>query len=52
MMAMGFTHERAHGSIRFTMSRFNAMEEIDYVIESCKDVVEALRKISPLKSKE
>ena len=52
MMAMGFTHERAHGSIRFTMSRFNALEEIEYVIESCKEVVEALREISPLKSKE
>jgi cysteine desulfurase len=52
MMAMGFTHERAHGSIRFTMSRFNEMEEIDYVVESCKEVVEALRKISPLKNKE
>jgi cysteine desulfurase len=49
MMAMGFTHERAHGSIRYTMSRFNRKEEIDRVVESCKDVVEALRKISPLK---
>lgn len=48
MMAMGFSHERAHGSIRFTMSRFNKLEEIDYVVESCKEVVEALRKISPL----
>jgi cysteine desulfurase len=49
MMAMGFSHERAHGSIRFTMSRFNKMEEIDDVIGSCKEVVEALREISPLK---
>lgn len=49
MMAMGFSHERAHGSIRFTLSRFNTMEEIDYVVESCDEVVEALRKISPLK---
>ena len=49
MMAMGFSHERAHGSIRFTLSRFNSMEEIDYAAESCNEVVEALRKISPLK---
>lgn len=49
MMAMGFSHERAHGSIRFTLSRFNTMEEIDYAVESCNEVVEALRKISPLK---
>jgi len=52
MMAMGFSHERAHGSIRFSFSRFNTAEEIHAVIESCKEVVEALRKISPLKDKE
>lgn len=49
MMAMGFSHERAHGSIRFTLSRYNQMEEIGTVVKSCKEVVESLRKISPLK---
>jgi cysteine desulfurase len=49
MMAMGFSHERAHGSIRFSMSRFNKAEEIDRVVESCMEVVAALRRISPLK---
>jgi len=48
MMAMGFSHERAHGSIRFTLSRFNQDSEIGRVIQSCKEVVETLRKISPL----
>ena len=48
MMAMGFSHERAHGSIRFTMSRFNTDEEIDRVRDYAKEVVEALRRISPL----
>lgn len=48
MMAMGFSHERAHGSIRFTLSRFNQESEIGRVIRSCNDVVESLRKISPL----
>jgi cysteine desulfurase len=52
MMGLGFTHERSHGSIRFTLSRFNRMEEIDRVISVCREVVEALRKISPLKNKE
>lgn len=51
MMAMGFSHERAHGSIRFTLSHFNKMEEIDLVVKACKEVVESLRKISPLKVK-
>ena len=49
MMAMGFSHERAHGSIRFTLSRFNTMDEMDGVAESCKEIVENLRRISPLK---
>lgn len=49
MMALGFTHERAHGSIRFNMSRFNTEEEMDSVVQSCKEVVENLRRISPLK---
>jgi cysteine desulfurase len=48
MMAMGYSHERAHGSIRFTLSRFNAMEEMDRVASAVKDVVAALRRISPL----
>ena len=50
MMVMRFPHERAHGSIRFTLSRYNQMEEIDYVVNSCKEIVNALRKISPLKT--
>ena len=49
MMAMGFTHERAHGSIRFTLSRFNEAGEIGAVVDACKEVVESLRRISPLK---
>lgn len=48
MMAMGFSHERAHGSIRFTLSRFNTAQEIDRVKDYAKEVVEALRRISPL----
>jgi len=52
MMAMGYSHERAHGSIRFTLSRFNTEEEIDRVSEACVQVVEALRSISPLIRKE
>jgi cysteine desulfurase len=52
MMAMGYAHERAHGSIRFTLSRFNTETEIDRVTEACGEVVLALRSISPLIKKE
>ena len=49
MMAMGYSHERAHGSIRFTLSRFNTADEVDRVVRACGEVVDSLRKISPLK---
>ncbi len=52
MMAMGYSHERAHGSIRFTLSRFNTDDEIRRTAEACREVVEALRRISPLAKKE
>jgi len=52
MMAMGYSHERAHGSIRFTPSRFNTEEEIDRVAGASGEVVESLRSISPLIRKE
>ena len=51
MMAMGFSHERAHGSIRFSLSRFNTSDEIVDVVRHCREVVRNLRDISPLKAK-
>lgn len=46
--AIGGDHERAHGSIRFTLGRFNTLEESDSVVETLAGVVENLRRISPL----
>lgn len=46
--AIGGDHERVHGSIRFTLGRYNTIEEIDYLIDALKKVIEGLRKISPL----
>jgi len=48
MMAIGGDHERAHGSIRFTFSRLNTMEEIGIVVDKLAKIVEDLRRISPL----
>jgi len=49
LMAMGFSHEHAHGSVRYSLGRFNTIEEMDYVFEQTKEVVEKLRSFSPLK---
>ncbi|KNZ41912.1 cysteine desulfurase family protein [Acetobacterium bakii] len=45
---IGGDHERAHGSIRFTLGRFNTMDEVTFVVENLAKIVENLRKISPL----
>jgi cysteine desulfurase len=51
ILGLGGNHERAHGSIRFTFSRYNTMEEVDSVIDTIAEVVGELRKISPLGNK-
>jgi cysteine desulfurase len=48
LMALGLKPEVAHGSIRFTLSRYTTDQEIEYTIKSVKEVVERLRKFSPL----
>jgi len=49
IMGIGGDHERAHGSIRYSLGRFNRMEEAQEVVEAMKDIVNRLREISPLK---
>jgi cysteine desulfurase len=49
IMAIGNNPERAHGSIRFSLGRENTEADIDYTIETVKDVVATLRRISPIK---
>ncbi|MBE0479160.1 aminotransferase class V-fold PLP-dependent enzyme, partial [Candidatus Aerophobetes bacterium] len=51
LMAMGFSHERAHGSIRFSPGKYTTKEDIDYTVKQVKEVVENLRELSPLKKK-
>lgn len=48
LMAIGLTHEIAHGSLRLSLSDFTTEEEIDYVIEQLPPIVERLRNMSPL----
>ncbi len=52
LTAIGVKPEVAHGAMRFTLSRYNTTEEIDYVLEVVPRVIENLRKISPVKPEE
>ena len=48
LLAIGLPHEIAHGSLRLTLGEENTKEEMDYVAETIRDVVERLRSMSPL----
>jgi len=45
---IGGDHERAHGSIRFSLGRYNTMDDADAVVEALAEIVSELRSISPL----
>lgn len=47
LLAIGRPHEVAHGSLRLSISETITEEEIDYLIQSVKEVVEYLRSMSP-----
>jgi len=47
MRAMGIPYTAAHGTIRFTLSRYTGEAEIDRVIEAVPPIVAQLRKLSP-----
>lgn len=48
LLAIGLPHEIAHGSLRLTLSDETTKEEIDYVVDELKKIVERLRNMSPL----
>lgn len=48
LLAIGLPHEIAHGSLRLTLGADTTKEELDYVIEQVKAIVERLRSMSPL----
>ena len=47
MKAMGIPYTAAHGTVRFSFSRNNTMEEVERVIEAVPPIMEKLRKLSP-----
>ncbi|PIV46878.1 cysteine desulfurase NifS [bacterium (Candidatus Gribaldobacteria) CG02_land_8_20_14_3_00_41_15] len=49
LMALGLSHQQAHGSIRFSLGKYTTKEEIDYVLKVLPDIIKRLRAISPIK---
>lgn len=48
LLAIGLTHEIAHGSLRISIGKYNTKEEVDYLVESLVEIVQKLRDMSPL----
>ena len=48
LLAIGLPHEKAHGSLRLTLSEETTEEDVDFVIEQVKANVDRLRSMSPL----
>ena len=48
LLAIGMKHEEAHGSLRLTLSEENTKEELDFVVDNLKAIIERLRSMSPL----
>ncbi|MBM4142745.1 MAG: cysteine desulfurase NifS [Lentisphaerae bacterium] len=45
--AMGVPFTAAHGSIRFSLSRYNTGEDVDFVVARLPEIVQRLRALSP-----
>ena len=48
LLAIGLPHEIAHGSLRLTLNEEISKEDMDYVVDSLKEIIDKLRSMSPL----
>jgi cysteine desulfurase len=51
LLAIGLSHEVAHGSLRLTLGRWTKEEDVDYLLEHLPLIVKKLRAMSPLYDK-
>ena len=47
LRAMGLPYTAAHGAIRFSLSRYNTAQEVDFVLSKLPGIIARLREISP-----
>ncbi len=52
LLAMGFDHEEAHGSVRFSLGKHTTKGEIRYALRVLPPIIKKLRRISPLYNKQ
>ena len=52
LLSIGLPHEIAHGSLRLSLSHETTQEDVDYIVEKVKKVVQTLRNFSPICPKE
>ena len=50
LTALGVPVEMIHGTVRFTIGDFTTLEDVDYVVDTLKNVVTRLRELSPVSS--
>ena len=48
LLAIGLPHEIAHGSLRLTLNEEITKEDLDFVVENLKRIIDRLRSMSPL----
>ncbi len=48
LLAMGVPHEKAHGSVRLSITHETTEEDIDYILETLPPIIDKLRNMSPL----
>jgi cysteine desulfurase len=52
LLAMGIDHATAQGSLVFSLIGLNTSEDIDYLVEVFPEIIDRLRQMSPLYSKQ
>ena len=49
LLAAGLDVELAHGSIRFSLGRYNTDEDVDYTLEKLPPIIKKIREMSTRK---
>lgn len=48
LLSIGLPHEKAHGSLRLSLSHETTDEDVDYILEQLPPIIQRLRDMSPL----